>query len=548
MAKKIESFPLGVRDPSNKEDKNPAVQLFGRRFFADQPPLEILSEFLLVMTSRKHIGGDSIENLFPSVSQLRRWSGHSNKLSYEAKAKLNLKLFAFLGSSRLETRHASHRKHCEDLWEALRTRINPNDMEKDEALSILSNLFLGFWGNGSERTWCAQTFLPFCKSVLTTESIWNESEARRQHNSESWEFVIDHFNDFFSVNKHRFLARGGEVIYLHLCNALRQDPKTLQAWFKTHTAGDHSLDDLLTPEEKDPCALHAALQAGFDKMFNQTPQTLNKLADFIDTGVESQTSQSSDEHDDKPRLATCGWCPAESWREGYLLAVELKRILSANIDVIETIDLLEIACAMHVMRSLVAQSFRLTSEDNSDGFDYRLLVSGAEGASRRIKEFSRLSLNQVCHQIHAALRIPEIKDKIDQSSLTKIYKEADDRYGRKLYLRIGKSLGLIIPRRGTGIRVVLTDKILRYLLLSLVSGQRMTLDTLKRQIELHHGLVFEESALSASRELGKQKELLESTEYADNHLEQMLDASGVLVRLSDSCSLVRNPFCRETQA
>jgi len=548
MANLLASFPPGVRDPASKEDKNPAVQLFGRRFFSDQPPLEILSEFLLVMTSRKKVGSVAIDSLFPSMDQLQDWSHHPSSLDYEPKAKLNLKLFAFLGSSRLETRHESHRQHCEELWDALRTHINSSDMEKDEALRILSNLFLGFWGTGAERTWCAQTFLPFCSSVLTTESIWNATEARRQRQSGSWEFVIEHFNEFYSVNKHRFLARGGEVIYLHICNALRQDESTLQAWFKSRTVGGYALADLLTREEQDPVKLHAALQAGFAKFFSQTPQTLDKLTDFIDTGVESQTSFSSDTNNGSPRTASCGWCPAESWREGYLLAVELKRVLSANIDVIETVDLLEVACAMHVMRSMAAQSFRATAEVSSDGFDYRLLVSDDGGSNRRVKEFSRLTLNQVCRQIHAALRMPEIKDKLDQGDLQKIYKEADDRYGRRLYLRIGKSLGLIIPRRGAGIRVVLTDKILRYLILSLVPGQRMTFDTFKRQMELHHGLVFEENALSACRGLSGETDLLESSEYADSHLEQMLDASGVLVRLSDSCSLVRNPFCMEAQA
>jgi hypothetical protein len=537
------SFPAGIRNIKTKEDQNPAVQLFGRRFFGDQPPLEILAELLLVMTSNKIIGGKSIVGYFPDINLLHSWSGQEQSLVYEPKAKLNLKLFAFLGSSRLETRHESHRKHCEELWKELREKITTTDMEKEEALSIISNLFLGFWGNGAERTWCAQTFLPFCRSMLTTETIWNESEARRQPHSECWDFVRENFNDFFSVNKHRFLARGGEMIYLHLCNALRQNPETLQEWFVSRTAGGQTLNDLLTSEEKDPAALLVTLHAGFEKFFRQTPKTLDKLADFIDTGVEAKTAESSD-HDSGgyPRQATCGWCPAESWREGYLLAVEIKRILNSNIDAIEAVDLLEIACAMHVMRSLAAQSYRATATNASDGFDFRLLVSDAEGVNRRVKELSRTSLSQVCRQIYTSIRIPEIRNTLVTSKLVTIYKEADDRYGRKLYLRIGKSLGLIIPRRGAGIRIVMTDRILRYMLLSLVPGQRMTLDTLKLQMELHHNLVFEESALRADREMSTRKELLDSSEYADCHLEQMLDAAGVLVRLSDSCSLVRNPF------
>lgn len=552
MGDVLKSFPVNVKDVKNKlEDRNPAVQLFGRRFFSDQPSLEILSELLLVMTSRKRIGmRPHFDGVFPELATLRDWPYDSNGLAYEPKAKLNLKLFAFLGSSRLETRHESHRSHGVELWRQLREKISTSDLEKDEALRILSNLFTGFWGNGAERTWCAQTFLPFSKSLLSTEVIWNQTEARRHDSSGSWDYVIDNINKFFSVNKHRFLARGGEVIYLHLCNALRQDPQMLQAWFAEHSAGDTTLADMLTPDEKDPATLHTALQSGFESFFAKTPPMLGQLADFIDTGVDPETARNSDrgEPDGSPRKAQCGWCPEESWREGYLLAVELKRILSANLDVFETVDLLEIACAMHVMRALAAQSYRATGNGATHGFDYRLLVSDAEGSSRRIKEFSRETLTNVRRRISEAIRIPEIFTSIDPHAIQKVYDEADSRYGGKLYLRIGKSLGMIIPRRGAGIRIILTDRILRYLLLSLVPGRRMTFDTFQHQAELHHGLVFEEGNLRAAREMQGRKELLDSSDHADSHLEQMLDASGVLVRLSDSCSLVRNPFYREAQA
>jgi len=540
MTKEINDFPAGVRDIDTKEDGNPAVQLFGRRFFADQPTLEVLSEFFLVMTSRKIIGEEACDALLPAINRLRNWPEYNNQLRYEPKAKLNLKLFAFLGSSRLETRHETHRKHCEYLWSLLKDKIDSDDMEQEEILRILSNLFLGFWGNGAQRTWCAQTFLPFCKGVMSTETIWNESEARRNSNVNSWEYVIDHFNDFFSVNKHRFLARGGEMLYLQICNALRQDTVKIQDWLSRREGLG------LTEEEANPETLHAALQKALSRFLKQTPATLNELANFIDTGVESDSAASSDQSSGRPRIAECGWCAEDSWREGYLFAIELKRILTADIDPLEAIELLEIACAMQVMRSLAAQSYRFTSVESApDGFDYRVLISDSNGTNRRIKEFSRLSISEICHEIHRAIRIPEIKDKIESNEQAKKYREADDRYGHKLYLRIGKSIGLIVPRRGAGTRVVVTDKILRYLVLSLVSTKRMTFDTLKRQIELHHGLVFEESALREARNWVDRNNLLDSSDHADAHLEQMLDASGVLVKLSDSCSLVKNPYCTE---
>ena len=36
----------------------------------------------------------------------------------------------------------------------------------------------------------------------------------------------------------------------------------------------------------------------------------------------------------------CQWCPQESWSEGYMFAVELKRLLSTRLDPIDRLELL----------------------------------------------------------------------------------------------------------------------------------------------------------------------------------------------------------------
>jgi hypothetical protein len=58
----VEQFPPIKIESLRKggEDRNPAVQLFGRRFFADQTVQELLSEFLLVASSIKQINSTRI--------------------------------------------------------------------------------------------------------------------------------------------------------------------------------------------------------------------------------------------------------------------------------------------------------------------------------------------------------------------------------------------------------------------------------------------------------------------------------------------------------
>src|SRR5881392_4228885 len=109
----VDAFP-SVEQMSQKgeSDYNPAIRLFGRRFFADQTVPELLLELLLVATSPKKIGVNllSADGLLPSLDLLHSWPARK-PLEYAPKARLNLKLFAFLGASKLETRHHSHRQH-----------------------------------------------------------------------------------------------------------------------------------------------------------------------------------------------------------------------------------------------------------------------------------------------------------------------------------------------------------------------------------------------------------------------------------------------------
>ena len=341
--------------------------------------MELLAEFLLVTAADKKIGTEQFAVPLPSQEQLMGWPEEAT-LMYAPKAKLNLKLFAFLGASRLDTRHESHRNHCRELWDALREQMDSGmeAHEKEDVLRTLSNLFLGFWGSGSKRTWCAQSFLPICSGLLAGEILWNETEARRDNNLDSWQYVLAHFQKLFSINRHRFFARGGEMLYLQICNALRQPSATIASW----------LDDTglhFSNEEADPVQLHAALGQALDGFFGKTPAMITRLADFIDHEVECETAGVSDSRDGDIRWTDCGWCPEASWQEGYLFAVEILRICRAEIDMMDTIAMLEIACALQLLRSLIWQSQRYTTGNGN----CRMLVSDPEGSNPQLKHLSQ---------------------------------------------------------------------------------------------------------------------------------------------------------------
>ncbi|NCC97307.1 MAG: hypothetical protein EOM02_10750, partial [Synergistales bacterium] len=234
----IKTFPSVPSTPPRRGemDVNPGILLFGRRFFGDQTNLELLIEFLLVGTSRKRLGsserrGEYIEE--EGTSDFLPPQGFLSNLKdvpleYAPKARLNLKLFSFFGASRVDSRHETHREHLQELDRSLQDRIE--SWEKPENVAkTLESLFLGFHGEGGGRTWCAQSFLPLCPELITSEVIWNEKEALRKSPSD-WNEVLAKYKTFFDVNKHRFLARGGEVLFLQLCNALSRDPQEVSSW------------------------------------------------------------------------------------------------------------------------------------------------------------------------------------------------------------------------------------------------------------------------------------------------------------------------------
>ncbi|RYD71721.1 MAG: hypothetical protein EOP84_24410 [Verrucomicrobiaceae bacterium] len=341
-----------------------------------------------------------------------------------------------------------------------------------------------------------------------------------------------------------FLARGGELLYLQLCNAVRQDGDIIRQW--SQEAGLS-----LSENERDPNALHAALISAFNSMLDSCPKTVGRLAEFLDTGVDAETAQATDrENNGQSRFTSCGWCPAESWREGTLFAVELLRLSEAALDPVERIELLEIGCALQVLRSLCAQSARSAriGEASNSRLGYIWAISDPSGEQQVIKQISRRNVNAIQRLIHDALRNPEIAEQfknLPQSEVEDAYKVADSRYGHKLFLGLAKRIGLITPKRGAGARFVFTDKLLRFLILALVRpGKRVTYETFKALMRAHYGIAVDDEALGAACEWSGTNRLSTLGGSADAWLVDMLAASGVLIRLSDSCSMVENPFAR----
>jgi len=340
-------------------------------------------------------------------------------------------------------------------------------------------------------------------------------------------------------------------LYLQICNALRISVDDIKAWVTTLNGNQAREEDELIPEK-----LRDALSSGIDRALKDCPSGLGLLATFIDQGVDKETCRGTDQDSHgQTRYTNCGWCPEETWKEGYLFAVDLLRICRAGLDPVERLSLMETACAVQVMRTVCAQSARYDNNFTNGGagpLGYVWAISDPDGQNNVLKRISRRSVETNLLRIQRAVRHPDIKDNVAAqkryalkkgSKWTDPYKDADTRYGYKLFLTLAKRLGFMVPRRGPGARFVLTDHLLRYLVLTIVRpGMRMTYDSFLEQAFLRFGMALGGKYLKHACEWTGAYPPAALNGDADQWLIDMLEGAGVLVRLSDSCSMIENPL------
>jgi len=134
----------------------------------------------------------------------------------------------------------------------------------------------------------------------------------------------------------------------------------------------------------------------------------------------------------------------------------------------------------------------------------------------------------------------------DSTQRGEVLKEADRRYGSKLFSGLAKRIGFLIPRRGAGVRFTLNEQLLRLLVVTTVPvGGRLTYDRFKALVEARHGLVFDSDGFARADEWAGGTGRVSLGHGVDAWLQDMLAAAGLLIHLSDSCALVENPAAKK---
>lgn len=138
----------------------------------------------------------------------------------------------------------------------------------------------------------------------------------------------------------------------------------------------------------------------------------------------------------------------------------------------------------------------------------------------------------------------ELRDQLEEQDERKAIKgAAEDSY--RLFRKMGKAIGVVIPNTGAGMRFSLSEDIIKFLVLSLIPPKKMiTLDEFMELLYRHFGMVIgkEQYLREAARGSVKKPGDTSCLEENKRALAQKLKDCGFLRDLSDATSIVENPY------
>lgn len=513
-----------------KADKaNPAIRLYGRRFYKDQTPTEYLAEFLLAFSSPKLKNGDgSFQFSIPLED------GKSEPCYYP-EDRVALKLFSFFPTSKLETRHVVHRAAYIDSLKKVES-VFYNNGEKQEAVQLLQSLLNGFVGVSSNRTWVTNCFLPASAALLSREVNWEHVKAGRGKKGEvkNWDSSLEYFSD----NLRNFMSRGGELLFLQLVNLFEE-------------LEQHQFDDLLAV----PVYFH--LKSRLKNLKPIIEGNIKSLIDDSSSNIESivniiEGTLSDYKIHDSKKSSSLGWVPKSSRTEALLFASEIENICSSSIGALDKLDFLQTLCCMQVMRTLCFQARRIDdSVAVTEGFvgNYVWIVANPNETTTGItRKMAQNSFSVIESMLYRVLRNPAlITNGVVFSEQD--FKNGDDNAFRH-FTKFAKEIGLVIPRQGQGTRFVLHQGLLRFLVAALIRpGERIRLNQFYQRIFAHYGIAIGGDQLKVALQwIGKEAD---SDTYAvassSTWVEEALKQGGFLVELSDAVSMVTNPGEEQTR-
>ncbi len=485
--------------------------LFGHRIQPSQTKYEYLIEFLQVAIAEKRGGDKPKENpSFTSSEMFPIGQAADGNLSYVPKLRIGLKRFVFFPKSKLEGKANVDKDAYEECVKNIGKHITGgSSVKKKNSVMIIQKLLSGFNTVNQNRSWFDQNMLPVCPEVILPEGMGVKSKRK--------DMIFD-LNDAkidgeFDYHKYTYMCRGGEVYYLHLLHALSKYPEYKET-----------------------------LETRLQEMITSFPQ-FSYLCKFVQSTWEDVYVGSKDV---KKEVKTLGIIPtAFAQRDQYTLS-ELNNFLSSKSHPFEKMETLANGMLLQMMRMMY-----LAAATEHESNCWMIDVNCAEYKNVEAKKcaITAFKHNEEVISMYLYEGLNQYREFLDdQDDLKLIKAAADDSY--RLFRKLGKTIGIIIPAKGPGMRFSLSEEIIKFLVLSIIPPKQMiTLDEFVDQLYLHFGMVIGTKQYKQEVSKGSLKDVGDCS-FLDTNVQafgQKLKDCGFLRDLSDATSIVENPYELEEQ-
>lgn len=497
----MNTFPVGMNSDYDriKNGKIVSSMLFGNRFKSDQTLYEYMIEFLLVYSSAKS------DNLTDGKMSFHDTT-IEKKLSYWVEPRMALRRFVFYDKARKKGTIKADEQAYQEMIKLLKAKMEDmSEEDKNEYLESIQDLFHGYAVVIKNRFWGAQALLPICPEFMMCGC--DPSEKKRKA-AVKWDDDPITVDSKFSFDRRNFLARGGELYYLHLLQGLEGQPE------KKNTL-EYLLNDLV------------AVQC----------EKISKMASFVQETWEKGMGFDRDELSQQLNLS---FIPENAYKECEVYSVdELINFLSCKMHPINRMEILAKGIMFQIMRMM---SWRVS---NYLGNDKRKWIVDMKGASKdSVKKIAADAYSALEADFMTALnQIAREFDISEDEMMTCVQKAKQD--SLDIFRAKGKEMQCIIPNKGAFERFSLSEDIIRFLVLALIApGEKMTLNMFLEKLYEHYGIVIGPNEYRKSLENNDSLDTSLASCFAENEVafQKFLKETGFLKELSDATSIVTNPY------
>lgn len=504
-------YPNNGRTASGQN--NIAIQVYGDRIHIDQTLYEYLIEFLLVFSSYK--------NKEDNTGAMEFHKQSDSKMNYFVNPRIGLKRFIFFDRAKKNSKIHVDEEAYKRICEILKKSVNCDDQEQaKEIVEAIQDLLHGYASVLKNRSWCAQALLPICSELIFCE----EMPLDQKRAGLKWATTIDDtgFSDemlkietCFDGTRRNFLARGGEVYYLHILQGLEACDDT------TRIQLEKGLKHLLTTHNKNFSSIANWIQSTWEREMH------------LDTGklVEEKRLE---------------FIPATGYINCAQKTInELITFLSNEMDPIMRIEILAKGVVFQIMRMMCER----TSDYLGKGSMPWLVDMRSNKSGNTVMHLSAESFKNVEEAFVSAInkRIVEFREENNGDLKDTPYKYLTEAKKKTLdvFRKRGKEMQCIIPSNGGMERFSLSEDIVKFLVLSIIKpGDKMTIDIFLKELFEHYSLVIGPEQYKAAC-TGEARMDIELTNCFMNNMkafQDFLKNTGFLRDLSDATSIVVNPF------